>query len=400
MKKSGPEQFEFAPATVYLETQGGSAVPLIPKGTPLPARRSQIFSTTEADQEKIELQIYFGEAVITASNARVGSVEFSGIGPAPRGIPEVLVNYELSRTGKFKAWVTADGESLEPPSMELSLGELWSQQAVDELEQRAAENRQRDERTARMLQVKSRARSAIATAEARMENGQVLNKTHVNQLIANVGKAMVAEDLNQIQSATDALERAINPFSDLANLLETIAETPRKSSTKIKRPPSKKMPPKTAAIEAERAEDRPLGRVFGGGSFTLDAKLCFVLMPFTSSLEEVYQDHIRPTVEKLGMVCERADEISEADLITRQIWEKINRARFLVADLTGRNANVFYEVGLAHAIGKEVILLTQNIEEVPFDLRAIRCLAYSHTPRGARDLEKELTKWIESAIRA
>jgi hypothetical protein len=142
-----------------------------------------------------------------------------------------------------------------------------------------------------------------------------------------------------------------------------------------------------------------LGKIFGGGSFTLDPQLCFVLMPFAHQFQPTYDDHIRPSVERSGLRCERADEISGTNLITWDIWEKINRARFLIADLTDRNPNVFYELGLAHAISKDVILLTQSMDFVPFDLKALRCIVYEFTPRGVQLLEKRLSDTITALMK-
>ena len=96
----------------------------------------------------------------------------------------------------------------------------------------------------------------------------------------------------------------------------------------------------------------------------------------------------------------RADDIRGTTLITRDIWEKINRARFLIADLSGQNPNVFYEVGLAHALGKDVLLLTQTMTDVPFDLKALRCIVYNYTPRGMKEMEASLKATITALMKS
>jgi hypothetical protein len=65
-----------------------------------------------------------------------------------------------------------------------------------------------------------------------------------------------------------------------------------------------------------------------------------------------------------------------------------------VRKFTGKNPNVFYEVGVAHTVGKEVILVTQSMDDVPFDLRHLRCIVYEYTPRGVRALEANLQNTI------
>jgi hypothetical protein len=122
-------------------------------------------------------------------------------------------------------------------------------------------------------------------------------------------------------------------------------------------------------------------------------------MPFSDSLQPIYEDSIRPTVEAAGLRCERADDVRGTSLITWDIWERINRARFLVADLTDLNANVFYELGLAHALSKEVVLITQSMEFVPFDLKALRCIRYDVTRRGTEQLEAKLAKTIATLMK-
>lgn len=121
---------------------------------------------------------------------------------------------------------------------------------------------------------------------------------------------------------------------------------------------------------------------------------CFVLMPFKVEYDEIYQEIIKPLLQELGFSCLRADEIYRPTAIIQDIWQNIQTAGLIIADMTGRNANVFYELGLAHAIGKEVILISQSMDDVPFDLRHLRCLVYKHSLRGLRQLADGLRNTI------
>jgi hypothetical protein len=121
-------------------------------------------------------------------------------------------------------------------------------------------------------------------------------------------------------------------------------------------------------------------------------------MPFQSALQPIYDDHIKAVVEGESLACLRADNIFGTQQITRDIWEHINRARFLIADLTGQNPNVFYELGIAHTLNKKVILLTQSMDDVPFDLKTLRCLVYKYTPPGMKDLEQKLRRTIRDLM--
>jgi hypothetical protein len=80
------------------------------------------------------------------------------------------------------------------------------------------------------------------------------------------------------------------------------------------------------------------------------------------------------------------------------IWDAIRAARIIIADCTGRNANIFYEIGLAHALGKPVVLLSQHEEDVPFDLGHIRFIKYNCTPPGRKSFEKDLKATLSSIL--
>ena len=117
--------------------------------------------------------------------------------------------------------------------------------------------------------------------------------------------------------------------------------------------------------------------------------LCFVLMPFQEAMTAVYEHGIKPQVLSMGMECKRADEIYSAQNILSDIWDSIQSAELIIADCTGKNPNVMYELGLCHALWKRVILLSQNRDDVPFDLRAWRVIWYDFTFAGAARLKDD-----------
>jgi len=106
------------------------------------------------------------------------------------------------------------------------------------------------------------------------------------------------------------------------------------------------------------------------------SKLCFVLMPFSEKFDAVYRTLIAPAVAELGLTVVRADELSAPGSIIEQIRVAIQQARLCVVDLTGNNANVMYELGLAQAAGKPTILLSQDISRLPFDIGSQRIIVY------------------------
>jgi hypothetical protein len=118
-------------------------------------------------------------------------------------------------------------------------------------------------------------------------------------------------------------------------------------------------------------------------------------MPFAVDLRRVYDVHLRSVAVRLNLSIARADDFFSSGHIVSQVWTAILDSRIVVADCTGRNPNVFYELGLSHAVGKPSILLTQHEEDVPFDLRHNRYIRYSNTSTGMHELEER----VEQAIR-
>ncbi len=154
-------------------------------------------------------------------------------------------------------------------------------------------------------------------------------------------------------------------------------------------------------IDYLRANTIAASPIWEGQRFPMEPDYCFVLMPFseTFDVQNVYRDHIKLVIEKrCGLRCERADDIYDISGVMQSVWEGINRACLIIADLTDRNPNVFYELGIAHTLGKPVIILTQTMDFVPFDLRHLRCIVYSYKPSEIKKLEKALERTVGTVL--
>jgi hypothetical protein len=133
---------------------------------------------------------------------------------------------------------------------------------------------------------------------------------------------------------------------------------------------------------------------------------CFVLMPFARSFDSVY-GAINEACQspELLLACNRADDFFNPGHIMEDIMIGIASADFIVADLTGKNPNVFYELGIAHSCkdASNVVIITQSLDDVPFDLRHMRCIVYRNDPGGLRalrgDLERALTSVSTNTFR-
>jgi len=127
----------------------------------------------------------------------------------------------------------------------------------------------------------------------------------------------------------------------------------------------------------------------------------FVLMPFEQKFDDIYKLGIKAAAIEAGVIAERVDEQTFSENILERIYRQIAAADFIIADMTGRNPNVFYEVGFAHARGKLCTLLTQDASDIPFDLKHHRHIVYENSIQTLKDkLAVELTWLITEAAKA
>lgn len=118
----------------------------------------------------------------------------------------------------------------------------------------------------------------------------------------------------------------------------------------------------------------------------------FVLMPFDKEFNDIYQLGIKSACNDLDIYCERVDEQIFTESILERVYNQIVKADIIISDMTGRNANVFYETGYAHAFTKKVILLTKKEEDIPFDLKHYSHIIYGNS---INTLKMELTKRLD-----
>ena len=125
--------------------------------------------------------------------------------------------------------------------------------------------------------------------------------------------------------------------------------------------------------------------------------LVSAMMPFASQFGDVHQA-LKQVVESAGLRLRRADDIWENPAIIQDVVSLIDKSKIVICDCTGRNPNVFYEAGIAHTLGREVILITQSESDIPFDLRHLRYVKYLNNNEGREDLKAKLEQRISSII--
>ena len=141
---------------------------------------------------------------------------------------------------------------------------------------------------------------------------------------------------------------------------------------------------------------------------------CFVIMPIgdpkktpddAHQFEHIYTHWIKPAVEDLhlggqraGIVCHRADKELRPGEIVNQLIESLSDADVVIADLTGRNPNVFYELGVRHALRNNTIIIAQDLDDIPFDLRGMRAIRYRYDPESLIALKNRLQAFLSEML--
>jgi len=121
----------------------------------------------------------------------------------------------------------------------------------------------------------------------------------------------------------------------------------------------------------------------------------FVILPFENSL--IFETIIKPTAKEIGLRCSKADDMFSSGAIMEKIAQNIQKSSLIIADLSNKNPNVFYELGLAHALKKNVIMITQSSDDVPSDLRSLEYFKYSiSNSQNIFDFKSKLKNILES----
>lgn len=188
----------------------------------------------------------------------------------------------------------------------------------------------------------------------------------------------------------DRVSEFIEIFTDSltkAKLIETVGEKQRIINISSER---------NSPIVDTSSEFKKLSKA----ASVLSTDTCFVMMPFAPPIGDYFSKIYEPAITKAGLKAMRADDdIFGTGKIIDQIWNGIHSAKVLIAELTNRNSNVYYELGLAHALKKPVVLVCSNEQDVPFDLKHIRVIYYDmHDPFWGEKLIDKVAENILSAI--
>jgi hypothetical protein len=137
--------------------------------------------------------------------------------------------------------------------------------------------------------------------------------------------------------------------------------------------------------------------VFRTPTDSLQSNLVSVMMPFSSEFNAVYET-ISMACENSNLECKRADNIWDDSIIIQDIYSLIYRSKIVVCDFSGKNPNVFYEAGIAHSLGRAVIPIVQNQDDIPFDLSLHRYIPYLNNAEGLQKLVMDITPRLKTLM--
>jgi len=203
---------DVTPLTLSVETLGGVASPMIERNTTIPTRKSQIFSTASDNQSQVEIHIVQGERPMAADNKSLGRFILDGIPPAPRGVPQIEVTFDIDANGilKVTAMDKATGRS---QHITITASSGLSEEEVERMRKEAELHAAEDRRRKELVEARNAADTAIYAAEkALRELGDKIPadlKQRVEEQVAQVRQAMQGEDTQNIRRQTDALSQVI-----------------------------------------------------------------------------------------------------------------------------------------------------------------------------------------------
>jgi len=207
---------DVTPLSLGLETVGGVMKVLIPRNTPIPVRESDVFSTSEANQSSVSIDVCQGERPLASENKSLGKFRLSGIPPAPRGIPQVQVSFDIDANGLLEVSAT-DRTTGRKQSVTISGGSNLNEQEINRIIEEAKSKASEDRKKRTIIDQRNNALTLIAQAERRLRDaslefgpyGAERQQRAVEIAIQDVEEFLEDDDLQQLELSVSSLQEAL-----------------------------------------------------------------------------------------------------------------------------------------------------------------------------------------------
>nr|WP_299038669.1 molecular chaperone DnaK [uncultured Psychrobacter sp.] len=207
---------DVTPLTLGIETMGGVMTPVIEKNTMIPTKKSQVFSTAEDNQPAVTIQVYQGERKIANQNKLLGRFDLTDIPPAPRGLPQIEVTFDINADGIMNISATDKGTG-KAQSIQIKADSGLSDEEVEQMVRDAEANAAEDEKFANLAQVRNEADGRIHAVQKALKEAEDKvteeEKSSVETAISDLEAATKEDDHDDIKAKLEALDNAFLPVS-------------------------------------------------------------------------------------------------------------------------------------------------------------------------------------------
>ena len=220
---------DVTPLSLSVETLGGVATPLIKRNTTIPTREGQIFSTASDSQTQVEIHVLQGERPMAANNKSLGKFILDGIPPAPRGVPQIEVTFDINANGILE--VTAQDKATgRSQNITITASSGLSEDEVEKMRQEAELHAEEDQKRRELIEEKNRADNMVYSTEKTLNDlGEKVPadlKQKVEDAVIKVREVKDGEDFEKIKQATDALAETLQALGSAAYQQQASDETP------------------------------------------------------------------------------------------------------------------------------------------------------------------------------
>jgi molecular chaperone DnaK len=208
---------DVTPLTLGIETKGGVMTKLIERNTTIPTRKSEIFSTAEDNQPSVEIHVLQGEREMAAYNKSLGKFQLTGIPPAPRGIPQIEVAFDIDANGILNVSAKDLGTGKEQ-KIEIKAGSGLSEEEIKRMVSDAEAHADEDRRQRELAEARNEAENAAYQAEKQLkelgDQVDAASKSEIESAIKDVRESLTSEDANEIRGKSQTLQAAFHKVSE------------------------------------------------------------------------------------------------------------------------------------------------------------------------------------------